>query len=170
MGAFTFGGGYAMLPIIEDELVQKNCWIEKEQFVDCLAVAQSGPGAVAVNTAIFTGYKVMGPTGSLVATLGVVLPSFLIIASIAATLAAAGPSPLLTKFFMGIRPAVTALILSAAVSIAKVVLVDKLSWSIAVLALAATVFVHAHPALIIVAAALYGVLRYTARRRRATSS
>ena len=84
IGATTFGGGYAMLPIIKREVVERHGWISEEEFVDVLAVAQSSPGAVAVNSAVFIGCKLYGYLGAFVALLGSVLPSFLIILLIAA--------------------------------------------------------------------------------------
>lgn len=79
IGLFTFGGGYAMFPLLERELVEKRGWIEKEEFIDMVAIAESTPGPVAINTATFVGFRRAGIPGSLVATLGVCLPSFLII-------------------------------------------------------------------------------------------
>jgi len=167
VGAFTFGGGYAMLPIIQREIVENRGWIETEQFVDVLAVAQSGPGAVAINTAIFTGYKLMGASGVIAATLGVVAPSFLIILAIAATLGAAGPSPLLEKVFKGIRPAVVALIISAAYGVGKKVLKDKFSYAISGAALVASLAFNIHPAIMILCAAIVGYSHYNWNKREA---
>ena len=79
IGLFTFGGGYAMFPLLERELVEKKGWIEKEEFIDMVAIAESTPGPVAINTATFVGFRRAGIPGSLAATLGVCLPSFLII-------------------------------------------------------------------------------------------
>lgn len=147
-----------MLPIIQCELVDKRRWLDPKQFVDCLAVAQAGPGAIAVNTAIFTGYKMMGVPGVLAATAGVVMPSFLIILAVAATLDIGSPPPLVAKFFMGIRPAVVALIASAAFNLGRIVLLDRHCWVVAGLALLASAS-GTHPALLIGGAATYGVVR-----------
>lgn len=158
VGAFTFGGGYAMLPVIENELVERRRWMNRKEFVDCLAIAQSGPGAIAVNTAIFTGYRMLGLTGALAATLGVVLPSFLIILGLAVTLNTVGTPPIVEQFFQGIRPAVVALIASAAHKLGRVVLLDRQCHIVAGLSLALTLL-GVHPALIIVTAAVGGVLQ-----------
>ena len=83
IGAFTFGGGYAMIPIIQDEISVKRDWMKEEEFLDALAMAQGSPGAIAVNTSIYVGYKLKGVRGAIVATLGTVLPSFLIMLIIA---------------------------------------------------------------------------------------
>ena len=83
IGIFTLGGGYAMVPLIEEEIVKKHQWVNKEDFLDLLAVSQSAPGIFAVNMSIFIGYKLRGVRGSLVTALGTVLPSFLIILAIA---------------------------------------------------------------------------------------
>lgn len=170
VGAFTFGGGFAMLPIIQREVVDRRKWIETEQFVDVLAVAQSGPGAVAINTAIFTGYKLLGAGGVVAATAGVVAPSFLIILTIAATLTAAGPSPLLTKAFQGIRPAVVALIVSAAIGVGKKVLKDSFSICLAGCALLVSLLTNIHPAFMILVAALIGYARYVMDKKKAQVS
>ncbi|EGO88932.1 chromate transporter [Clostridium botulinum C str. Stockholm] len=86
IGAFTIGGGYAMLPLIEREIVDKKSWIEKEEYLDMIALAQSSPGPIAVNTSVFVGYKIGGALGVLATTLGAVLPSFLIILIVASFL------------------------------------------------------------------------------------
>src|SRR5690554_1685295 len=83
IGAFTFGGGYAMIPYIEREIVEKNHWIEREEIIDIFAVVQSVPGVIAVNSSTFVGYRVAGWAGAVAATLGVVLPSYIIISIIA---------------------------------------------------------------------------------------
>lgn len=83
IGAFTFGGGWAMVPLIRKELVDRQEWLEDSEFVDILAIAQSGPGPIAINTSVLCGYKMRGVPGALIATLGSSLPSFLIILIIA---------------------------------------------------------------------------------------
>ena len=110
IGAFTIGGGYAMVPLIEDEVVNKKKWIEQDDFLDLLAIAQSAPGILAVNIAIFVGYRLRGVKGSLVTSLGSILPSFLMILAIALFFSAYKDNPYVEKVFKGIRPAVVALI------------------------------------------------------------
>jgi chromate transporter len=113
IGAFTFGGGYAMIPIIQEEVVEKKKWIEDGEFMDAIALAQASPGPVAVNTSVYCGYKLKGVTGAIVCTLGTVLPSFLIILLIAMFFFQFRNNTVIDQVFMGIRPAVVALILSA---------------------------------------------------------
>ena len=167
VGAFTFGGGIAMLPVIQREIVENRQWLNHEEFVDVLAVAQSGPGAIAINTAILTGYKLVGASGVLAATAGVVTPSFLIILLIAALLPEYGQSPILSSFFMGVRPAVVALILAAALSVGKKVLLDRASLALAGLALIVSLALNPHPAVLILSAALVGLGRFLAAKHKA---
>lgn len=119
IGAFTFGGGWAMISIIEKEVVDKKKWIEKEEFVDALAVSQSLPGILAVNISIYTGNKLRSLKGALAATLGTVLPSFLMILAIAIFFSRIYEHPSVIAIFNGIRPAVVALIIIPVFSTAK---------------------------------------------------
>ncbi len=119
IGAFTIGGGYAMIPIIQKEVVDKNRWIEENDFLDILAISQSAPGILAVNISIFLGYRLRGVKGSIVATLGSALPSFLIILLIAMFFAGYQDNPTVIKIFKGIRPAVVALIAVPMINMAK---------------------------------------------------
>lgn len=125
IGAFTIGGGYAMVPIIEDEIVTKRKWISKEDFVDLLAIAQSAPGILAVNISIFIGYKLKGVQGAVVSTLGTVLPSFLIILLIAMFFQSFKNNIYVEKMFKAIRPAVVALIAAPTFSMAKTARISK---------------------------------------------
>ena len=119
IGAFTFGGGWAMIPLIEREVVDKQNWIKREDFVDALAIAQSVPGVLAVNISILIGNKLRGLKGCLMATLGTILPSFLIILAIAIWFVQTYDNPVVERIFKGIRPAVVALIVSPVFSTAK---------------------------------------------------
>ena len=119
IGAFTIGGGYAMVPLIENEIVTKRNWISKDDFIDLLAIAQSAPGILAVNISIFIGYKLRGIRGSLVTALGTVLPSFVIILAIAMFFHNFKDNPIVERIFKGIRPAVVALIAAPTFSMAK---------------------------------------------------
>lgn len=113
IGAFTFGGGYAMIPIIQEEIVEKKKWIDDNEFMDAIALAQASPGPVAVNTSVYCGYRLKGIQGAIACTLGTVLPSFLTILVIAVFFYQFRSNPVIDQVFMGIRPAVVALILSA---------------------------------------------------------
>lgn len=121
IGAFTFGGGWAMISIIEKEIVDRHHWIEKEEFLDLLAIAQSLPGILAVNIATSIGDRLKGLKGGITAALGTILPSFMIILAIAIFLTpeTIKNSRVLSSIFMGIRPAVVALIIAPVISTAK---------------------------------------------------
>nr|WP_300006097.1 chromate transporter [Tissierella sp.] len=113
IGAFTFGGGFAMIPIIQKEVVENKKWIKDEEFIDTISIAQSSPGPIAVNSSIFVGYKIEGLKGALICTFGTVLPSFVIILLVAVFFTQFNNNPIFEKVFMGIRPVVVALIFSA---------------------------------------------------------
>jgi chromate transporter len=119
IGAFTIGGGYAMVPLIEDEIVTKRKWIAQEDFVNLLAISQTSPGILAVNISIFIGYKLRGIRGSIVTALGTVMPSFLIILAIALFFSNYKDNVIVERIFKGIRPAVVALIAAPTFSMAK---------------------------------------------------
>lgn len=121
IGAFTFGGGWAMILILEKEIVDKKKWMTREDFLDALAVVQALPGVIAVNMACMVGYKLKGLKGAVSAALGAILPSFLIILAIAIFLTPAviKTNPTLAAIFKGIRPAVVALIIAPVLSSGK---------------------------------------------------
>ena len=119
IGAFTFGGGYAMIPIIEKEVSEKRAWISEEDILDIFAISESTPGPIAINTATFIGYKIGGVLGSAFATLGVVLPSFIIISIISLILTEFSHLKPVQYAFNGIRAGVLALLIKALVSMYK---------------------------------------------------
>ncbi len=119
IGAFTFGGGYAMIPLIQKEVVEKKAWITDEDILDIFAIAESTPGPIAINSATFIGYKIAGVFGSFCATLGVVLPSFVIISLIALVLREFSEIQAVQYAFRGIRAGVLALIVKALISMYK---------------------------------------------------
>lgn len=121
IGAFTFGGGWAMISLIEKEIVDKKKWIEREEFLDLLAVAQSLPGILAVNISVAVGDKLRGMKGAITASIGTILPSFTIILAIAIFLTPdlIKNNETLSNIFMGIRPAVVALIVAPVISSAR---------------------------------------------------
>lgn len=125
IGAFTVGGGYAMIPLIEAEIVTKKGWVTKEDFLDLLAIAQSTPGVFAVNIAIFIGYRLRGVRGCLVTALGAILPSFLIILCIALFFLRFKENPTVEAIFKGIRPAVVALIAAPTFNLAKAAKINR---------------------------------------------
>lgn len=163
IGMFTLGGGYAMVPLIQREIVEKRRWIAEAEFYELLALAQSSPGPVAVNASVFVGYKVGGITGSIVATLGTTIPSFVIILIIAAWLVDYRSNPYVEAFFKGIRPAVVAMIAAPLYALSR-----AMNIGIAGLCLAAAVallvaFAGISPAVLIavvaIASLLIGILR-----------
>lgn len=119
IGLFTIGGGYAMIPLIEEQVVRRKHWATQEELVDLIAVAQSCPGIFAVNISIFIGYRLRQKRGALVATLGTVLPSFLIILGIALVFQQFRDNWVVERIFRGIRPAVVALIAAPVFRMAK---------------------------------------------------
>lgn len=110
IGLFTIGGGYAMIPLIEADVVEKKRWVNKEEFLDLMAIAQSCPGIFAVNISIFVGYKLRGTRGSIACALGTILPSFLIMLCLALFFHQFRSNATVESIFKGIRPAVVALI------------------------------------------------------------
>ena len=119
IGLFTFGGGYAMIPLIEREMIDRRAWVGRREFLDLLTLAQSVPGPIAVNTAVFVGYRMRGLRGAAAALLGTVLPSFVIILTIALFFAGIRQNPVIDAAFKGMRPAVVALIIGPVVSLAR---------------------------------------------------
>lgn len=119
IGAFTFGGGYAMIPLIEREVISRKKWIEKDNFLELLTLAQTAPGPISLNTSVFVGYKVGGYAGAVAAVLGVVLPSFVIILLIAIYFSGLRENRYVNAAFMGMRPAVVALIAAPVFNLAR---------------------------------------------------
>ena len=125
VGVCTFGGGYAMLPILQREVVERKGWATEEQLADYYAIGQSTPGIIAVNTATFVGQSQRGAAGGIVATLGVVFPSVVIILAIAAFLQNFAHLPVVIHAFAGVRACVCALILSSVLKLRKTTVVDR---------------------------------------------
>ena len=112
IGIFTFGGGYAMIPIIEREVITRRGWIEEKEFYDLLTLAQSAPGPISLNTAVFVGYKMYGYRGALSALIGVVLPSFLILLLVAMFFSQIRQNSIVDAAFRGMQPIVVAIMLA----------------------------------------------------------
>jgi len=158
IGAFTFGGGYAMLPMFQKELVEKHGWTTEEELLDYYAIAQCTPGVIAVNTATLVGYKQKGFVGGLVATLGVVFPSFVIISLIAAILNNFADLPVVKFAFIGIRACVCALILDPVIKLGKKAIADGPALGIALVVFLLAVLFDVSPIILVVAAGLVGLL------------
>ncbi|NLC67442.1 MAG: chromate transporter [Clostridiaceae bacterium] len=160
IGSFTLGGGYAMLPLIEREVVHNKGWIDANEIVDYLAVCQSIPGAIAINTATFIGKKTAGKKGAIFASLGVILPSFLVITITAAFFSSIKDYPLVKAAFLGMHASSAALIAMAAIRIARSCIRDSFGLAIAIIAIIAVVFLKIHAIFTIIAGAAAGLVVY----------
>ena len=158
VGILTFGGGYAMLPMLQREVVDKNKWVTEEEVLDCYAIGQCTPGIIAVNTATFVGQKQAGVLGGIFATLGVVFPSLVIITIIAAFIQNFAHLPAVQSAFAGIRVCVCVLILNAVVKLWKKSVVDWKTLLIFVAVFACSVFLSISPVIYVLAAAIAGII------------
>lgn len=167
VGVTTFGGGYAMLPALQREVVEKRRWATEEEVMDWYAIGQCTPGVIAVNTATFVGQKQAGVLGGIFATLGVVFPSLVIIMIIAAFIQNFAHLPAVQNAFAGIRVCVCVLILNAVVKLWKKSVVDWKAFLIFLLVFAGSVFLNISPVLYVLAAALAGVVIKELEARKA---
>ncbi len=158
VGIMTFGGGYAMIPILEREIVDRHGWATEEELMDYYAVGQCTPGVIAVNTATFIGYKVAGPVGGVIATLGVVFPSVVIITLIAGVLTSFAEVPAVKSAFAGIRVCVCVLIFNAVLKLWKKAVVDKATLVLFLLVFLLSAFFGISPVLFVVVCAAAGIL------------
>ncbi len=158
IGALTFGGGYAMLPLIQREIVENKKWSTEKEILDYYAVGQCTPGVIAVNTATFIGYKLKGIIGGIVATLGVIFPSIVIILIIATFLQNFADLAIVQSAFAGIRVAVVALIITTVVKLIKSSIKDYLGVIIAIIAFVISAFIGLSPVYVVIAAALTGFI------------
>lgn len=160
MGAVTFGGGYAMLPIIQRELVEKRAWVTMDEILDYFAIGQCTPGIIAVNVSTFVGYKRKGAAGAVAATAGFILPSLIIISAIAGLLTAFSAHPWTQRAFAGIRVAVGALILDAVVKLYKGAVKDAAGIVICAAAFLLSAVFRASPVLIVLSSGAAGFFLY----------
>jgi chromate transporter len=166
IGAFTIGGGYAMIPLIENEVVHRYHYVDEEEFIDLLAIAQSSPGVMAANIAIFIGYKLRGIKGSVAATLGAALPSFIIILLLAIFFQQFRENEVVESIFKGIRPGVVALIAVPTFNMAKRI---RMSWWNAWIPLVSALCIWGlgvSPIYVILTAAIGGILWGKYERRK----
>ncbi len=167
IGVFTFGGGYAMIPLIEREVIDRRGWVERQQFLELLTLAQSAPGPISLNTSVFVGYRMDGYRGAFASILGVVIPSFVIILLIAMFFTEIRHNHVVEAAFKGMRPAVVALIVAPIMGLAK-----GMGWKRILLALVAAVVVwklSVSPILFILLGAVGGILwtfLHTKREKR----
>ena len=165
IGAFTFGGGYAMISIIQKEAVEKKKWVSDEDILDVGAIAESTPGPIAINSSTFIGYKVMGVLGSFFATLGTVLPSFIIISVIAYFLSHFAEYNVVKFAFAGIRAGVFVLIINALISMYKKSPKGAIPWTIMVLAFAGVALFDLPAIAVLIACAVIGLITsYTVKK------
>ena len=158
IGGFTFGGGYAMLPMLQKELVENKGWTTNEELIDYYAIGQCTPGIIAVNVATFVGYKTKGVIGAIFATLGMITPSIIIVGIIAAFISGFQDYEVVQWAFSGIRAAVVALILSAMWKIAKKSLVDIFAVIIFLAVTGLSFFTDVSPVIFVVTAGICGLV------------
>ncbi len=158
VGVMTFGGGYAMIPILEREIVDRHGWATEEELMDYYAVGQCTPGVIAVNTATFIGYKTAGTLGGIVATLGVIFPSVVIITVIAGILTSFAEVPAVRSAFAGIRVCVCVLIFNAVLKLWKKAVVDKATLALFLGVFLLSAFFSVSPVIFVVFCAAAGIL------------
>lgn len=161
IGALTFGGGYAMLPIIQREIVENKKWSTEKEILDYYAVGQCTPGVIAVNTATFIGFKIREIIGGIVATIGVIFPSLIIILIIASFLQNFADMAIVQSAFAGIRVAVVALIITTVIKLLKSSVKDYLGIIIAIITFIISAFLGLSPVYVVVAAGLTGLISKT---------
>ena len=165
IGAFTFGGGYAMLPMFQRELVEKNKWLTNEEVTDFFSISQCLPGIIAANTAIFVGYKQKGILGGIVAALGVALPSVIVILIIAAFLTNFADIPVVQKAFTGLRVCVSVLIINAVFKLRKNAIIDIQTAVIFLVIFILAVYMIFPVAVLILLAGICGIVISLLRKR-----
>ena len=158
VGVMTFGGGYAMIPILEREIVDRQGWASSEELMDYYAVGQCTPGVIAVNTATFIGYKVAGPLGGVFATLGMVFPSLVIITVIAGVLTRFADIPAVKSAFAAIRICVCVLIFNAVLKLWKGAVKDKAGLCLFLLVFVLSIFLDISPVFYVLFCAVAGIL------------
>ena len=170
IGGFTFGGGYAMLPMLTKEVVEKNKWATEDEIMDYYAIGQCTPGIIAVNTATFIGYKTKGVLGAIFATFGVIAPSIVIIAIIAACLQNFAELEIVKNAFGGIRAAVCVLIYNAVQKLVKKAIIDKCTMVICVVVTILSLFTSISPIFIVLFAGIVGYLAKKFERKGGTKA
>ena len=166
IGLFTFGGGYAMLPMLQKEIVENKKWATEDEIMDYFAIGQCTPGVIAVNTATFIGYKRKGIPGGIFATFGVIFPSIIIITVIAAFLKNFAEYPAVRHAFGGIRVCVCVLITNAVIKLGKNALKDALSYVIFGIVLLLALWGKIQTAFLVLGAGLFGIVLYLVKGRK----
>lgn len=160
VGLLTFGGGVAMLPMLQKECVEKNHWATDDEMLNYFAIGQCTPGIIAVNSATFIGFKVKKMTGAIVATFGIVFPSFLIISALAFALGTLKDNLYYIKAVQGIRIVVCSLIFNAIITMGKKNIKSVLTFIIALISLVLTAYVKLSPVYIVLLTALFALFYY----------
>lgn len=157
VGLFTFGGGYAMIPLLQAELIERKKWLTEDEIMDYYSIGQCTPGIIAVNVSTFTGYKLKGLAGAVVATAGIIAPSLIIIMTLANILNIFFDNPYVVHAFTGIRVVVIALMLDVVLGMWKKNIKDKYQWLIFVLAITVMIFLSLSPVWVVAGAAAFGL-------------
>lgn len=168
IGGFTFGGGYAMLPMLQKEVVDTKHWATEEELMDYYAIGQCTPGIIAVNTATFIGYKTKGLMGAILATLGVIAPAMAIITIIAAFLQNYADNPYVNHAFAGIRVCVCVLILEATMKLGKTSITDKITMLVFFVVLALSLFTNLSTVLLVILTGISGIFLGNLKQREGT--
>lgn len=158
MSPVTFGGGYAMIPIIEREIVYRKKWMKMGEVSDTLALAGTAPGAIAINASIFIGYRIGGILGAIVAMLGALIPTFIIVVTIGSLYFYFQDNVYVHAAFKGISGAVVALITYAAIKISKTSIIDKSTALLSIVMVVGMIVLNLHPLLVIVLGAILGIV------------
>ncbi|MEH6994983.1 chromate transporter [Neobacillus drentensis] len=163
IGPVTFGGGFAMIPLIEKEVVDKKNWLKSEDVTDIFAIAQSVPGSVAINSATFIGKRIGGTRGAIAAMIGVSLPTFLIVLALGFVYSLFQSNPKVEAAFLSIRASIVALIVYAAIKTGKTAIVDKSTFVLIVAGVPILFFIH--PIFAILAGAIAGIILTTIKEK-----
>lgn len=165
IGAFTFGGGYAMIPIMQREFCEKHKWVEENDILDIFAIAQSLPGVIALNSSVFIGYRVAGVGGACAAALGVSLPSLIVLSVVSLFYVQFQENIYVQAALQGIRACVVALILQAVLKLGKPAIKDLFGWGVAIAAFLLVVLLNVNAIFVIAGAGVLGFLYQLLRRK-----
>ncbi|MEX2416533.1 MAG: chromate transporter [Paenibacillaceae bacterium] len=161
----SFGGGYAMIPLIEQEIVERRKWMKPKEMTDVFVIAQAAPGAIAINSAIFTGYRMAGYLGAIVATIGVLLPTFIIVIVLSFVYLQVHDNPKVAAAFISIRATIVALIIYAGYKIGKTAVVDRTTFCLIFLTIALMCLTSIHPVVVILGGGLVGIVIVYIRKK-----
>ncbi|MBM4761855.1 chromate transporter [Bacillus sp. B15-48] len=165
IGPVTFGGGYAMIPLIEREVVVKRKWVKTEDVADIFALAESVPGAIGINSATFIGHRIAGVRGAIAAMIGILLPTFLIVILLSIIFLFLQGNPKMDAAFVAIRSSIVALIVYAAVKIGKTAIIDKTTIGVVAATVLFLLFIHVHPVLVILSGGFLGIVLVKLKRK-----